>query len=67
MKVYVRKDNVEQAIKVLRKKVQKEGILKAVRQKSYFEKPSAKRARKRKEGRANMMKKKRKMEKMGLL
>jgi small subunit ribosomal protein S21 len=67
VKVYVRKDNVEQAIKVLRKKVQKEGILKAVRQKSYFEKPSAKRARKRKEGRANMMKKKRKMEKMGLL
>tara|TARA_B100000287_G_C20284487_1_gene643385 strand:+ start:105 stop:308 length:204 start_codon:yes stop_codon:yes gene_type:complete len=67
LKVYVRRDNLEQAIKVLRKKVQKEGILKKVRQKTAYEKPSEKRARKKKEGRANALKRKRKLEKLGLL
>ena len=67
MKVYVRRNNLEQAIKVLRKKVQKEGILKKVRQKTAYEKPSEKRARKKKEGRANTLKRKRKLEKLGLL
>tara|TARA_B100000900_G_scaffold369327_1_gene347081 strand:- start:8 stop:256 length:249 start_codon:yes stop_codon:yes gene_type:complete len=65
VKVFVRKNNVEQAIRVLRKKVQKEGILKRVRQTRYFESPSEKRIRKEKEGRKNFLKKKRKMEKLG--
>ena len=67
MKVFVRKNNVEQAIRVLRKKVQKEGILKRVRQTRYFESPSEKRIRKKKEGRKNYLKRKRKLEKLGLL
>ena len=67
MKVFVRKNNVEQAIRVLRKKVQKEGILKRVRQTRYFESPSEKRIRKEKEGRKNFLKKKRNLEKLGVL
>ena len=67
VKVFVRKNNVEQAIRVLRKKIQKEGILKRVRQTRYFESPSEKRIRKEKEGRKNYLKKKRKLEKLGLL
>ena len=67
MKVFVRKNNVEQAIRVLRKKVQKEGILKRVRQTRYFESPSEKRIRKEKEGRKNFLKKKRKLEKLEVL
>ncbi len=66
VKVFVRKNNVEQAIRVLRKKVQKEGVLKRVRQTRYFESPSEKRIRKQKEGRKNFLKKKRKMEKFGV-
>ena len=58
VKVFVRKNNVEQAIRVLRKKIQKEGILKRVRQTRYFESPSEKRIRKEKEGRKNFLKKK---------
>ena len=49
MKVFVRKNNVEQAIRVLRKKIQKEGVLKRVRQTRYFESPSEKRIRKKKD------------------
>ena len=67
VKVFVRKNNVEQAIRVLRKKIQKEGILKRVRQTRYFESPSEKRIRKQKEGRKNYLKKKRKLEKLGVL
>ena len=67
VKVFVRKNNVEQAIRVLRKKVQKEGVLKRVRQTRYLESPSEKRIRKQKEGRKNFLKKKRKMEKFGVL
>ena len=67
VKVLVRKGNVEQAIRVLRKKIQKEGILKRVRQTRYFESPSEKRIRKEKEGRKNYLKKKRKLEKLGVL
>ena len=67
VKVFVRKNNVEQAIRVLRKKIQKEGILKRVRQTRYFESPSEKRIRKEKEGRKNYLKKKRKLEKLGVL
>ena len=65
--VNVKDNNVEQAIRVLRKKVQKEGILKRVRQTRYFESPSEKRIRKEKEGSKNFLKKKRKLEKLGVL
>ncbi len=42
--------NVERAMRTLKKKLQKEGLLKELKQKQYFEKPSAKRKRKKAEG-----------------
>ena len=46
--VEVRKGNVEQAMRVLKRKVQKEGIVKELRMRQYFEKPSEKKRRKKK-------------------
>ena len=50
MQVLVKNGNVERAMRTLKKKLQKEGLLKELKQKQYFEKPSAKRARKKAEG-----------------
>ena len=50
MQVAVKNGNVERAMRTLKKKLQKEGLLKELKQKQYFEKPSAKRARKKAEG-----------------
>jgi len=50
MQVVVKNGNVERAMRTLKKKLQKEGLLKELKQKQYFEKPSAKRARKKAEG-----------------
>ncbi len=54
--VEVRKGNVEQAMRVLKRKVQKEGIVKELRMRQYYEKPSAKKRRKKKENIANVKK-----------
>ena len=53
IKVDVRNGNLEQAMRVLKKKVQREGVIKDYRAKSVYEKPSAKKRRKKKEGIAN--------------
>ena len=50
MQVVVKNGNVERAMRTLKKKLQKEGLLKELKQKQYFEKPSAKRKRKKAEG-----------------
>ena len=62
--IEVRKGNVEQAMRVLKRKVQKEGIVKELRQRQYYEKPSAKKRRKRKENIANCKKLKKKLERL---
>ena len=48
--ILVKNGNVERATRTLKKKLQKEGLLRELKQKQYFEKPSAKRARKKAEG-----------------
>ena len=48
--VQVRKNNVDQALRVLKKKLHKEGVFSEMKENRYFEKPSAKRARKKAEG-----------------
>ena len=48
--VIVKNGNVDRASRTLKKKLQKEGVLKELKQKQHFEKPSAKRARKKAEG-----------------
>ena len=45
MKVEVRHGNVEQALRILKRKVQKEKIIQRVRQLECYEKPTAKRQR----------------------
>ncbi len=62
--VEVRKGNVEQAMRVLKRKVQKEGIVKELRMRQYFEKPSEKKRRKKKENIANVKKLKKKLERL---
>jgi len=62
--IEVRKGNVEQAMRVLKRKVQKEGIVKELRMRQYFEKPSEKKRRKKKENIANVKKLKKKLERL---
>ena len=45
MQVLVRDNNIEQALRVLKKKLQREGVFREMRLREHFEKPSEKRAR----------------------
>ncbi|MDE0968155.1 MAG: 30S ribosomal protein S21 [Octadecabacter sp.] len=45
MQVSVRENNVDQALRVLKKKLQSEGVFREMRLKQAFEKPSEKKAR----------------------
>ncbi len=45
MEVNVRDNNVDQALKVLKKKMQREGIFREMKLRRHFEKPSEKKAR----------------------
>ncbi len=47
--VNVRDNNVEQALKVLKKKMQREGIFREMKQRRHYEKPSEKKAREKSE------------------
>ncbi len=45
MEVNVRDNNVDQALKILKKKMQREGIFREMKLRRHFEKPSEKKAR----------------------
>lgn len=45
VQVQVRDNNVDQALRVLKKKLQREGVFREMKLKQHFEKPSVKRAR----------------------
>lgn len=47
--VFVRDDNVDQALRALKKKMQREGIFKEIKLRRHFEKPSEKRVREKSE------------------
>ena len=47
MQVSVRDNNVDQALRVLKKKLQREGVFQEMKLKQHFEKPSEKKARER--------------------
>jgi small subunit ribosomal protein S21 len=49
IEITVRDNNVEQAIRVLKKKIQREGIIRELRIRKNFEKPCEKRVRERQE------------------
>tara|TARA_B100001029_G_C14755917_1_gene283325 strand:- start:69 stop:272 length:204 start_codon:yes stop_codon:yes gene_type:complete len=57
--VIVRNNQVEKAMRVLKKKIQKDGLMKELRQRQYYEKPSLKRQRKLKESLRRIAKEKR--------
>ena len=50
MQVLVRDNNVDQALRFLKKKLQREGVFREMRLREHYEKPSVKRARERAEG-----------------
>ncbi len=45
LQVFVRDNNVEQALRVLKKKMQREGVFREMRRRRFYEKPSEKAAR----------------------
>ena len=45
MQVFVRDNNVDQALKILKKKMQREGIFREIKQHAAYEKPSERRVR----------------------
>ena len=45
VQVFVRDNNVDQALKALKKKLQREGVFREMKLRSHYEKPSEKRAR----------------------
>ena len=62
--VNVRNGNLEQAMRVLKRKVQKEGLVKELRERQFYKKPSEIRQEKKKEAIKNWKKKQKKLEKV---
>ncbi len=68
MQVLVRDNNVDQALRVLKKKMQREGLFREMKARSAYEKPSEKRARERGEAIRRQRKlARKKMQREGLL
>ena len=66
MQVIVRDNNVDQALRALKKKMQREGIFREMKLRRHFEKPSERKARERAEAVRRMRKAQRKrMEREG--
>ncbi|MDT8424060.1 MAG: 30S ribosomal protein S21 [Desulfuromonadales bacterium] len=61
VEIEVRDNNVEKAIKVLKRKLQQEGLFREMKQRKFYEKPSVKRKRKEKEAQRRLRKKQRLM------
>ena len=65
IEVIVKDNNIEQALRIFKRKILKNGLLKEYVAKQVYEKPSDKRQRKKKEGIANSKRQKRLREKFG--
>ena len=57
MEIHVVDNNVEKAIRVLKRKLQQEGLFREMKQRKFYEKPSVKRKRKEKEAQRRLRKK----------
>ena len=68
MQILVRDNNVEQALRVLKKKMQREGVFREMKLRGHYEKPSERKARERAEAirRARKLARK-KLQREGLL
>ncbi|HLD95669.1 MAG TPA: 30S ribosomal protein S21 [Alphaproteobacteria bacterium] len=60
MLVSVRDNNVDQALRALKKKMQREGIYREMKERRHFEKPSVKKAREKAEALRRVLKVQRK-------
>ena len=60
--VNVRNNNLEQAMRVLKRKVQKEGLVKELRDRQFYKKPSEIKQEKKKEAIKNWKKKQKKLQ-----
>jgi small subunit ribosomal protein S21 len=49
-------DNIEKALKVFKRQLQREGLFREIKQRSFFEKPSEKKKRKRREAKRKRLK-----------
>ena len=68
VQIFVRDNNVDQALKALKKKMQREGLFREMKARSAFEKPSEKRVREKAEAVRRMRKlARKKMQREGLL
>ncbi|HRE19978.1 MAG TPA: 30S ribosomal protein S21 [Rhabdaerophilum sp.] len=68
MQVLVRDNNIEQALRVLKKKMQREGVFREMKQRKAYEKPSERRNREKGEAIRRTRKQQRKqMQREGLL
>jgi small subunit ribosomal protein S21 len=68
MQVIVRDNNIEQAIRALKRKLQREGVFREMRERRAYEKPSERRVRERAQAIARQRKATRKkMQREGLL
>ncbi len=69
MLIHVRDNNVDQALKVLKKRMQREGIFREMKQRKAYEKPSERRAREKAEAirRARKLARKRAMRENGMV
>lgn len=68
MQVLVRDNNVDQALRVLKKKLQREGVFREMKARAAYEKPSEKRAREKAEAiRRNRKLARKKLQREGLL
>ena len=56
MNIKVNENNVEGALKVLKRKLQKEGLFREIKRRKAYEKPSEKENRKRREAKKQRMK-----------
>ena len=56
MEIKVSENNVDGALKVLKRKLQKEGLFREIKQRKSYEKPSEKEKRKRREARKKRIK-----------
>ncbi|TWD46704.1 small subunit ribosomal protein S21 [Agrobacterium vitis] len=68
VQVLVRDNNVDQALRALKKKMQREGIFREMKMRDYYEKPSQKRAREKAEAVRRVRKlARKKMQREGLI
>ncbi|MDI6889714.1 MAG: 30S ribosomal protein S21 [Thermodesulfovibrionales bacterium] len=56
MEIKVNENNIERALKTLKRELQKDGLFREIKRRSFYEKPSEKKKRKQRDARKKRMK-----------